>query len=98
MKSETVSVAKLKSELSRYLAKARGGQTIEVTSHRKIIARLIGVPDNLPARFPAGLAQMVADGKLSLGNGETVDFEAPVKVSEGGPLVSEIVLQNRDPR
>jgi antitoxin (DNA-binding transcriptional repressor) of toxin-antitoxin stability system len=98
MKSETTSVTRFKSELSKYLAKARSGRIIEVTSHRKVIARVVGVPDKLPRGFPAGLAEMAAHGKITLGNGEVRSFKRPIKLSEGGPTLSEIVLEDRGPR
>jgi prevent-host-death family protein len=40
---ESVSVAKLKSNLSRYLAAIRKGTEIVVTSHRHPIARIVPV-------------------------------------------------------
>jgi antitoxin (DNA-binding transcriptional repressor) of toxin-antitoxin stability system len=94
MKTETASVAQLKSALSKYLAKARAGQIIEVTSHRKVVARVTGIPDTLPD----GLARMVAHGRLTPGNGMPLQFGPLIKLSDGGPLPSEIILEDRGPR
>lgn len=98
MKSEIVSVAQLKSGLSKYLAKARSGQTIEVTSHRKVIARVVGVSEPVIRSLPGGLAQMAADGKLAPGNGQRLSFAAPIRLADGGQPLSELVLEDRGPR
>jgi prevent-host-death family protein len=33
-----------KSHLAKYVGQAQSGETIELTSHRKVVARIIGVP------------------------------------------------------
>ena len=55
MVMKSVSVAQLKSELSRYLAVVKNGEEIVVTSHRHSIARIIPVGENAPDLkiFPA---------------------------------------------
>ena len=100
MKHETVSVARLKSGLSAYLAKARTGTTLTITSHRKAIARMAGVATAPSQGVPDELAQLVADGKLTPGNGIllTLDLPPPVRLSADGPSVSEMVLQDRGAR
>src|SRR4030042_5971508 len=40
-----VSIRELKAHLSRYLAQARQGTALEITSHRRIVARVTGVPE-----------------------------------------------------
>ena len=100
MKHETVSVAQLKSGLSAYLAKARAGTTLTITSHRKVIARMVGAAPAPTQGVPDELAQLVADGKLTPGNGIllTLDLPPPVKLSTDGLSVSEMVLQDRGAR
>lgn len=100
MKHETVSVAQFKSGMSAYLAKARAGTTLAITSHRKVIARVIGVASEPPEGLPHELAQLVADGKLTPGNGIplTLDLPAPIRLSTDGLTVSEMVLQDRGAR
>ena len=39
-----IAMHQLKAGLSRYMAQARAGEVIEVTSHDKPIARIIGIP------------------------------------------------------
>ena len=44
--SKTIKVAiyQLKASLSKLLAQAQSGEVIEVTSHQKPIARIVGIP------------------------------------------------------
>lgn len=100
MKTTLVSVAQLKSSLSAYLALARAGTTIAITSHRKEIARLVGWSVASPKGLPPELAQLAIDGKLVPGNGTplTLDLPPPLKLSKGGSAVSEMALQDRGPR
>ena len=39
-----VSIQEFKSHLSRYVGEAQSGNLIELTSHRKVVARIVGVP------------------------------------------------------
>lgn len=93
--TETTSVAQLKARLSHYLAKARAGQTIEVTAHRKPVARITGVPAQ---GVEGGLARLVAEGRLTPGDGQPLQLAPPVRLTPDAPSVSEIVLEDRGPR
>jgi len=85
-----VAIHQLKSGLSRYVAKARAGEVIEITSHDKPVARLVGVP----AASSAGVARLLARGTATWGGGKPA-LQAPVVLSVGGKSVSEIVLEDR---
>ena len=39
-----VSMQEFKSHLSKYVGQAQSGELIELTSHRKVVARIVGVP------------------------------------------------------
>lgn len=84
-----VAVHELKAGLSRYLARARAGQTIEVTSHDKPVARIVGVS----AEAPPGIARLVAQGAAQWAGGKP-NFR-PVRVRSPGKALSEIVLEDR---
>jgi len=84
-----VSVRQLKAHLSRYLAEARSGKVIHVTSHRKEIARLTGVP----ASGEDGVASLLVAGEAQWKGGKPVG--ARIKLSEEGEPVSDIVLRDR---
>ena len=84
-----VSIRELKAHLSRYLAQARQGTALEITSHRRIVARVTGVPESgtpaLGALIARGAAQW--DGNKPQG--------AHIVLSKGGNPVSRIVLEDR---
>ncbi len=86
----SVSVRELKSHLSMYLSQAQAGQTIEVTSHRKVVARIIGVPET-PSQGPA---RLVASGAATWSGGKPVG--ASVQLKSIGKTVSSLVLEGRD--
>ena len=85
-----VAIHELKSGLSRYVARARAGEVIEITSHDKPVARLVGVP----ADSPAGVSRLLARGAATWGGGKPA-LHPPVVLSTGGKTVSEIVLEDR---
>lgn len=85
-----VAINQLKSGLSRYVAKARAGEVIEITSHDKPVARLVGVP----ITDSAGVARLIARGAATWGGGKPA-LHAPVSLSEGGKSSSELVLEDR---
>jgi prevent-host-death family protein len=68
---ESVSVATLKSNLSRYLAAVKEGKEIIVTSHRHAIARIVPAEktlsdlDIIPAKKPVSLLKNIKGIKLS---------------------------------
>ena len=85
-----VAIHQLKSGLSRYVAMARAGEVIEITSHDKPVARLVGVPPD----SPAGISRLLASGAATWKGGKPV-FQAPLALSPGGKTMSEIVLEDR---
>lgn len=85
-----VPIRDLKAGLSHYLAQAQAGMVVEVTSHRKPVARIVGVP----AKAGAGLSAMTAGGAVSW-NGKKPRFTAPLVLSADAKPVSEMMLEDR---
>lgn len=85
-----VAVRELKSGLSRLLSLAQGGEVIEVTSHNKPIARIVGIPP----QADEGLRRLMATGALSWRGGKP-RFAPLVELASGGTLVSQMVLEDR---
>lgn len=83
-------IHELKAQLSRCVARAHAGEVIVITSHNKPVARLTGVP----AAAPSGLQAMVARGAVSWSGRKLVPV-APVRLSPGGPSLSEMVIEDR---
>jgi prevent-host-death family protein len=86
----SVAVRELKASLSRVLSRAQHGEIIEVTSHNKPIARIIGIPE----QAEAGLRRLIASGAVSWGGGKPW-HKSPVQLRSPGASVSQMVLEDR---
>ncbi len=88
-----VSVRDLKTHLSSWLARAQSGEVVEVTSHRRPIARITAVRSTDPgATHPL---QAAMDAGLVSWSGQKPAFPLPVRLSGVGKSVSEMVLEDR---
>ena len=86
----SVAVRELKASLSRVLSRAQRGEIIEVTSHNKPIARIIGIPEHAEP----GLRGLIACGAVSWSGGKP-RHELPVAMTARGASVSQMVLEDR---
>lgn len=84
-----VSMHEFKSHLSSYVSQAQSGQLIELTSHRKVVARLVGVPST----DSVGVSCLLAAGIATWQGGKPVGAE--FKLQEQGKPVSVLVLEDR---
>ena len=84
-----VSIQEFKSHLSQYVGQAQSGELIELTSHRKVVARIVGVPPT----DSAGVARLLAAGAASWQGGKPVG--ATLKLQAVGKPVSALVLEDR---
>jgi prevent-host-death family protein len=88
-----VSVRDLKTHLSEWLARAQSGEVVEVTSHRKPIARITAVkPADSGITSPL---QKAIDAGLISWNGQKPNLPPPVKLRGQGKLLSDIVIEDR---
>ena len=88
-----VSVRDLKTHLSEWLARAQAGEVVEVTSHRRPIARITAFhPAETTSTHPL---QQAMDVGLISWNGQKPVFPPPIKLKGNGTLISEIVIQDR---
>ena len=88
-----VSVRDLKTHLSEWLGRVQSGEVVEVTSHRKPIARITAVkPVDSGISSPM---QKAIDAGLISWNGQKPVIPPPVKLNDGGPLMSDIVIEDR---
>ena len=88
-----VSVRDLKTHLSEWLARAQAGEVVEVTSHRKPIARITAVKPAEPTS--TNPLQKAIDAGLISWSGQNPVIPPPVKLNDGGPLMSDIVIEDR---
>lgn len=84
-----VSIRDFKAHLSRYLAEARAGVPIDLTAHRKVVARVVGVP---PVESE-GVARLVASGAAQWSGGKPKG--AAIHLAETARRVSDLVLDDR---
>jgi len=88
-----VSVRDLKTHLSEWLGRVQAGEVVEVTSHRKPIARITAVkPADSGITSPL---QKAIDAGLISWNGQKPNLPPPVKLRGQGKLLSDIVIEDR---
>jgi prevent-host-death family protein len=85
-----VAIHDLKRSLSRYLARARAGEAIEVTSHDKPVARIVGIPTGQDA----GVAGLLASGAARW-SGSKPALQPPVVLPERGRPLADAVVEDR---
>jgi len=83
-----VSMHEFKSHLARYIERAQSG-VIELTSHRRVVARIVGVPQSKHA----GVTRLLAAGAASWQGGKPKG--ASLVLQERGKPVSTLVLEDR---
>ena len=85
-----VSIAKFKSHLAEYIRHAQSGLVVELTSRRKVVARLAGVtqPDG------TAVSCLVAAGIATWQGGKPVG--AALRLNQKGASVSSMVLADRN--
>lgn len=84
-----VSMREFKSHLSQYVEQAQAGQSIELTSYRKVVARIVGVPPT----DSTGVARLLAAGVASWKEGKPAGVM--FKLQAGGKQMSAMVLEDR---
>ena len=84
-----VSIREFKAHLSRYLAEARAGRPVEITSYRKVVARVTGVPPGADS----GLAGLIASGAATWAGGKPRGDD--IELTGSGSEVSALVLAQR---
>lgn len=84
------SIREFKAHLSRYLAEVQTGRVIEITRHRRPVARVIGIPDGAGDK----LAAMIACGEADWSGGKPSGSQ--IQLSQNREMVSDLVLENRE--
>lgn len=84
-----VSMREFKSHLSQYVERAQAGQLIELTSYRKVVARIVGVPQ----ADSTGVARLLAAGVASWKEGKPAG--ARFELRPGGKPMSVLVQEDR---
>lgn len=95
-----VSVRELKNRLSQILSTAREGEEVTVTSHKRVIARIVGVPgeaadqcDGLTGAQRVALRRMLAEGAAYWHGGKPKGGPGHTVIE--GRSMAEMVLEDR---
>ena len=90
MEDITVGVRDFKANLSAYLKKLEKGQTIAITSHGKVVGRVVPArtEDDITARMKA-----LADAGVVLWNGKKLKLAKPVIINKSDKQASDIILE-----
>ena len=86
---QRVPVREFKARLSHYLAQAGTHGPIEVTSHRRVVARVTGVPP----QADEAIARLIAKGAIAWQGGKPAG--AAIRLAKRGKSVSEMLLEDR---
>lgn len=85
-----VPMNQFKSNLAKYIGIAQGGERVDLTSHKKVVAYVVGVPviEN------QGIQQLIASGAASW-QGGVKPKGAKLVLSAGGKSLSSIIQEDR---
>jgi len=75
-----------------YLDRVKEGETLDVTEHGRLVARL-GPP---APQKSSRLEQLIAEGRATSAHGDLLDLGPPPALRVDAPLPSEILRQMRD--
>ena len=84
------SIRELKTRLSFYISESCAGRPVEITWHRRPVARLVGIPQ----KRAEGMDRMMAEGHLTWSGGKPSGSR--IVVSGNEKPVSEMVIEDRD--
>ena len=84
-----VAMQEFTSHLAQYVRESQSGKMLELTSHRKVVARVIGVPQS----DSTGVSRLLAAGIASWQGGKPKG--AALGLRAEGKSVSAMVLEDR---
>ena len=85
-----IGVREMRQNLSVYLERVKAGESLDVTEHNRVVARLV------PPEPADLIEQMLSDGRLTDARGRLQDLPPPPKASAGSPTLTEILVQMRN--
>ncbi|MBU2743156.1 type II toxin-antitoxin system prevent-host-death family antitoxin [Acidithiobacillus thiooxidans] len=84
-----ISIREFRAHLAQYLSAAQQGQTLDITSHHKPVARVIGIP----SVTNCGITRLLASDMAQWQGGKPLG--ASICLSSTARSVSEIILEDR---
>lgn len=88
----TVGIRDLKTRLSEYMQRVKGGQSIVITEHGKPVGRILPVEISLADRI-----EMLRKAGLVEWSGKKLRDIPPPAINRGDKLASDIVMELREP-
>lgn len=89
----TVSVRELRQNLSRYLRRVQEGETLEVVSRGRRVARLAPLPEHADL-----VARLIAEGRAIPASGDLVALGPPLRLSTKRPASAALSEHRHDSR
>jgi prevent-host-death family protein len=89
--AHTVGLRDLRHHTSEVLARVRHGETIDVTEHGRLIARIVPVGDREPAPV---MARLVASGRATLAR--RPGYRPRIRPGDGSDRLSDALAAMRD--
>jgi prevent-host-death family protein len=86
-----VGVRELRQNLSVYLRRVERGETLDVTEHGRLVARL----GPTPAMEKSALERMIVEGRATSASRTIDELPAPVRLSAGATGASEALRRMR---
>ena len=86
-----VGVRELRQNLSVYLRRVEGGETLEVTEHGRLVARLAPAP----SPETTTLDRLIAEGRATPARRPVGSLPAPIELAPGAPGPSEALRRMR---
>lgn len=86
----SVGVRELRQNLSVYLRRVKEGESLDVTEHGRLVARLV------PAKAASLWEQMIAEGRITPAKARLEDLPPPPKAAPATPALTEVLLKMRD--
>jgi len=87
-----VGVRELRQNLSVYLRRVEKGETLDVTEHGRLVARLAPAP----APETSILDRLIAEGRATPASRSIADLPEPIKLPAGSESVSDVLLRMRE--
>lgn len=84
-------IRELKAQLSAYLRRVKGGETVIITERGKPVGRIIPYTHSTEAQL-----ETLKTAGLIAWNGQKLPSRAPVAHSQGKQTVADLLLEDRD--
>ncbi len=86
-----VGVRELKNKLSEYLSRAKAGEEIIITEHKKPIARILAYQESIPEQMES----LLREGSATWSGSKPGSVKAVEPVAESKYTVGDIVTEDR---